>query len=41
MGTVTIDGFATKVNTKTERFSSKFWSAKTDAVDAFSQNWSN
>ena len=41
MGTVTIDGFGTKENTKTERFSSKFWTPKTEAVDAFSQSWSN
>ena len=41
MGTVTIDGFAIKENTKTERFSSKFWSPKTEAMDAFSQNWPN
>ena len=38
---VTIDRFATKENTKTERFNSKFWSPRTEAVDAFSQNWSN
>ena len=41
MWTFTIDGFATKENTKTERFNSKFWGPKTEAVDAISQNWSN
>ena len=36
-GSVNIDRFATKENTKTERFNSKFWSPKTEAAaDAFS-----
>ena len=40
-GAVTTARFETKEHTKTERLNSKFWTSKTEAVDAFSQNWSN
>ena len=39
-GPHTIDRFANHKNKKLNRFNSKFWCPGTEAVDAFSQNWS-
>ena len=39
-GIHTIDRFASPLNNKTIRFNSLFWSPSTEAVDAFTQNWS-
>jgi hypothetical protein len=39
-GIYTIDRFANSTNAKLSRFNSLFWKVNTEAVDAFSQNWS-
>jgi hypothetical protein len=39
-GIYTIDRFANSTNAKLSRFNSLFWNVNTEAVDAFSQNWS-
>ena len=39
-GPHTIDRFANSYNTKLTRFNSLFWCPGTEAVDAFSQDWS-
>jgi len=36
----TIDRFASPLNNKTSRFNSLFWCPNSEAVDAFTQNWS-
>ena len=40
-GPFTIDRFAASYNTHLPRFNSRFWCPETEAVDAFTQNWSN
>ena len=40
-GPFTIDRFAASYNTQLPRFNSRFWCPETEAVDAFTQNWSN
>ena len=40
-GPHSVDRFASVYNTKLTRFNSKFWSPGTEAVDAFTVNWSN
>ena len=39
-GIYTIDRFANSTNAKLSRFNSLFWNVNTEAVDAFSPNWS-
>ncbi len=39
-GNFTIDRFATYYNCQTSRFNSRWWNPGTEAVDAFSQDWS-
>ena len=39
-GIYIIDRFANSTNAKLSRFNSLFWNVNTEAVDAFSQNWS-
>lgn len=36
-----VDRFANYKNAKTRRFNSKFWNPRSEAIDAFSQNWCN
>ena len=38
-GRYTVDRFATDYNTKCSRFNSKYWCRGTEAIDAFTQNW--
>ena len=38
-GPFSVDRFASHYNTKLQRFNSKYWCPKTEAVDAFTQNW--
>lgn len=40
-GPFTIDRFAASYNTQLQRFNSRFWCPEAEAVDAFTQNWSN
>ncbi|CAB3997154.1 Integrase recombinase xerD-like [Paramuricea clavata] len=40
-GPFTIDRFAANYNTQLQRFNSRFWCPETEAVDAFTKNWSN
>ncbi|XP_033746032.1 uncharacterized protein LOC117331431 [Pecten maximus] len=40
-GPHTVDRFANHFNSKTLRYNSRFWYADSEAVDAFSQDWSN
>ena len=37
----TIDRFAASYNTQLPRFNYRFWCPQAEAVDAFTQNWSN
>ena len=40
-GIHTVDRFANLFNRKLPRFNSRFWNPECEAVDAFTQNWSN
>ena len=40
-GPFTVDRFANQKNTKTIRYNALFWNPACEAVDAFSQDWSN
>ena len=40
-GPFTIDRFANHKNSKTTRFNSKHWTPRSEAVDAFTQDWGN
>jgi hypothetical protein len=39
-GPHTIDRFASQINTKLPRFNSLFWNSTSEAIDAFTQDWS-
>lgn len=39
-GKHSVDRFATDYNSKCDRFNSKYWCKSTEAIDAFTQNWS-
>ena len=40
-GPYTIDRFASNKNTKTQRYNSLFWNPECEAVDSFTQDWSD
>ena len=40
-GPHTVDRFATHYNTKLDRFNSRMWNPGSEAIDAFTQNWTN